>query len=107
MSANAGQQHVDVNGFSDVIVRAFTQSVDNILGLILCRHHDHGKLSTGLKLTELPEDVEAVDSRHHDVEQHKVVLLLCDSLQHRATISDDLNRIATTLEPAGEHVAIH
>ena len=69
--ANAGEELVVVERLRDEVVRAGLDRL-RLLGPLARRQHDHRQHGRVLARSELPADLEAVELRHHDVEQHEV-----------------------------------
>ena len=79
-----GEHHGEVEGLGDVVVGAELQGLDHRLALGLGGRHDHRQLGLGVGPGAGAEDLDPVDARHHDVEQHQVDRLAVDDGLERA-----------------------
>jgi hypothetical protein len=101
------QDHQEVERLGDVVVGPELESADDVLALVLGGRHDDRKVGGCSRLADLPEDLHAVDPRHHDVEQDDVEGLPGNAFEGSLTILDGDDLVPASGEPAREHVAVH
>src|SRR6185437_13798688 len=89
---HSGNQSDLFEWFGQIIVAAGVEPLNNVFRIRLCGHeNDRQKALRPVRLYPL-EDLDAVELRHQDVEQHEIWGELTDSLQRLLTIGggDDL-----------------
>ena len=104
---HARQDDPEVDRLGHVIVRAELERGDDVLALVLGRGHNDRQVRRGVRLPDNPQHLEAVDTGHHDVQQHDVVLSLPDHVERRLTAVGGVDRVSPSGEAAGEHVPVH
>ncbi len=102
----ARQHDRQVERLRDVVAGAAPQRLDDVLGLVAGRHHDHGQIRRGPALAHALEHVEPAEPRHHDVEQHGVEARRPEPRQRRRAVFRHLDQIAALPEATGQHLAV-
>ena len=106
MRADAGQQHLQIDGLGDIVVGPLAERVDDVLAFVLGRHHDHGEVGPRLQAAQLLEHLYPVDFGHHDVEQHEVVRPPRNGLQRALAVRRHVHFVTAVHETAGNEVAV-
>ena len=75
-----------VDRLGEEVVGAGLQALYPVLGLVERRHHDDGNVVGGRVGLDAPAHLDAVDTRHHHIEQNDIGTLALDGFQRIDTV---------------------
>ena len=105
--ADAGAQDHLVEGLWKIVLRPELDAARNAVDLAHGRDHDHRNVPQPLVGLEPGQGLDAIQDRHHDIEQDEVEGLGREQIQRLCTIrSDGKVPVSFALEPLGQRVAI-
>ena len=96
--AHARDQRGLLEGFGQIFVRARLETGDHVASVGLGGHEDHGHEAVGV-LLELFQHRDAVELRHHDIEQDEVGLELAGARQRGFPVGRRDDLVALRLQP--------
>jgi hypothetical protein len=104
--AHPGEEGGVLEGLRQVVVAAGVESRDDVAGVGLRRHEDHrDRLEPGVAL-ELAHDRDAVELRHHDVEEDQVRLELAGAGEPFLAVGCGLDLVAVRLEAHAQDLEV-
>ena len=98
---NSGHELSSAEGFGEVVIGADFEADDEIGLRIACRQHEYGDRSFAL---DLAADVEAVETREHEVEHHEIGPEALAELHARRAVGCDGHLESLTPEPSGHGI---
>ena len=100
IGVDAGDQFPRGEGLRQIVVGAGVEAFHARLLAGPRRQHDHGQVAQRRVGSQLAQQAEAVEARHHDVGQHEVRLPRADRRQRRVAVGDRLHVPARSEQPA-------
>ena len=104
--ADARFEQSRLERLGQVILRAHPDAAHDRVQLAQSRNHDDRNVAQGFIGLEALEHFVAIHFRHHDVEQHEVEGVRAQHFQRLSPVFGGGDRVALTLQPAREHVAV-
>jgi hypothetical protein len=103
---DAGNQRGLIDRLGQIFVGAGVQSSDHVLGVGFGGHQDDGGERQIRIRFQTATYLDAIDLRHHDVEQNKVGTVLADDQQSFLAIGSLQKLVAVRREPRAQNIAI-
>ncbi|MDG3005879.1 hypothetical protein PZE19_19000 [Paludisphaera sp. Pla2] len=96
----------EVERLGHVVVGAEVERLDDVLATTLGRGHDHRQVGCASRLPEDGQDLQAVQVRHHDVQEDQIEGTSRDQVERPSAVLGRRHVVALPLEPPREHVAV-
>ena len=104
---DAGLEQGRIERLGNVILGAELDRLDDVLQVLGSRDDDDADMAQPRVGAHAAQHLEAVDLRHHDVEQHEIDVLALELVQRLAAVGRlDHALIALALQPTGERIAV-
>jgi len=106
LGLRARERDREIDWLGYVVVSAEFQRLDDVGTTRFRGDHDHRQDIGRMAGPNLPEHLDAVWSRHHDIEQNEIEFLLSNEIECRRTGFGLYNHTSAPGKPPAEHGAI-